>query len=50
VYIALILLTYMVSTSVVLRWAVVLGQFKNPPCLEQASGPGNHRGLQSSSC
>src|ERR1700730_2857158 len=50
VYIALILLTYMVSTSVVLRWAVVLGQFKNPRCLEQASGPGNHLGLQSSSC
>ena len=30
VYIALTLLTYKVLTSVVLRWANVLGQFKNP--------------------
>jgi hypothetical protein len=30
VYIALVLLMYMVLTSVFLRWAAVLEQFKNP--------------------
>jgi hypothetical protein len=48
VYIALVLLTYMVLTSVVLRWAVVLGQFKNPLYPEQASNPRNCHNLQSS--
>src|SRR5580693_8680842 len=48
VYIALVLLTYMVSTSVVLRWAVVLGQFKNPWYPEHASNPRNCHDLQSS--
>src|SRR5580693_144012 len=47
VYIALVLLTYMVSTSVVLRWAVVLEQFKNPRYPEQASDPRNCHNLQS---
>src|SRR5580693_1950595 len=48
VYIALVLLRYMVLTSVVLRWAVVLGQFKNPRYPEQASNPRNRHDLQSS--
>ena len=39
VYIALTLLTYKVSTSVVLRWADFLGQFKNPQYLEPAGDP-----------
>jgi len=32
VYIALVLLSCEVSIFVVLRWAVFLGQFKNPQC------------------
>ena len=49
VYIALTFLMYMVSTSAVLRWAGILGQFKTPRDPEQANDPRNHRDLQSSS-